>query len=468
MRVLILGDDSREHALAWKLKQESSVEKLFAGPGNSGLAQESELIDIDITDFAGVNKFSTEKEIDLIIADNPRYCRQGLVDRLKQQGFLVLGPGDRALELDNNNLQKRRFLLNQNIPAVDCGIFSSAENARKYLEEADYPLQIRPAQNFSSSSANQSGQPVSAADRQEAETVIKRFLSEPSEEQYKEESSSASSPAEILIEEIPAGERLSVFAISDGNNLMPFSSARIERAVFAGGEGAITPGMGAYSPLPAVSFQVDKLIYRDIMLPLQEGLKQRGITHQGFMAAEIVITDRGPKIVDFQLNLPPVAAATIIPRLDGSLQQIITQAAAGEIKQQRVSWSQKTAVSVVVTSGGYPLMHKKGFPIKGLDQITEEDTRIFHISTRSEEDDIVTDGGRVLVVTALAAGHFAAVDKVNSSLQKIDFQDIHYRTDIGAGAILDLSQDLLSAEEQQEQPREQEEGFFRQRGKEWE
>ena len=450
MRVLILGGEGREHAFAWKLQGENKVEKIFAAPGNAGIAEEAEIAGIDITDSEEIVRFVENKGIDLTITGGQELSDRGSLDSLKHSGCKVLGPGQEAGKLVNDNLRKRRFLLSKDIPAVDCGMFSQSENARKYLEEADYPLQIRPARSASGHQANQHDQPVSATTKTEALEVVERFIQEKPEIPDQNEKSSETDTADVLIEEIPEGERVSVFALADGNIILPFSSARIHRAVFEGGEGALTPGMGGYSPLPSVSFQTDKIIYQDIMLPLLAGLKQRDFSHKGFIAAEVIITEQGPRLVDFQLNLPSTAAVTIIPRLDDSLSKLFQQAAAGSIQNKQITWSHNTAVSIVVTSGGYPLMHEEDFIIRGLDSISGEDTRVFHISTRKEEDNILTDGGRVLAVTALAEGHFAAVDRVNRCLDELDFQDMHYRTDIGSGAVLDVSLEEIREEEMEE------------------
>ncbi len=447
MRAFILGSDSREHAFACKLKQEDKVSDIFAAPGNAGIAEETKIVDIEINDVEAVKEFIKENQIDLIYVGEENLCRQGLVDSLKDYDIQVIGPRQNAVQLNDDNLQKRRFLLNNNIPTVDCGMFAELDNARKYLEEADYPLQIRPAQASPDKTLRQ---PIATSDKKEAREVVERLLSPKTDKQSQGEgdsTSSASAGAEILIEEIPEGERVSVFALSDGDIILPLSSARIHRAVFEGGEGALTSGMGAYSPLPAVSFQTDKIIYSKIMLSLLEGLKQSGFTHQGFITAEIIITDRGPRVVDFQLNLSSTAAVTIIPRLNDSLSGLLQEAAEGSIQEKQVSWSQKTAVSIVITSGGYPLMHEEGFLIEGLEQTEQDNTKIFHISTRREDDKILTAGGRVIAVTALAEGHFSAVDRVNRCVEKINFQDMHYRTDIGSGAVLDISMEEIAEEE---------------------
>ncbi len=443
MRVLVLGAGGREHACVWKLAQEDNVEKIYASPGNAGIATEAELVELDRSDVDEAADFVREKDIDLTLAWDERYLEEGIVEEFAGRNLDVLGPELSLYRNFRNSLQARRFLLENDIPAVDCGIFSRKQNARRHLQEADYPLRIR---GEAESASGESGEVIIASGPGDARRALDRFLD------------GGDGDDSVLIEEIPEGERVTVLALSDGSMLLPFSSARIQHHIFEGGEGPLTPGMGAYSPLPYVSFQQDRMIYGDIMMPLLEGLRslagERG--YRGFLSADIVLTERGPRLLEFNPGLEGMAFQAVIPRLNSELSGLLARAAAGNIERRKLDWSQDSAVSIVISAGGYPLTHQEGREISGLEELQEEeDICLFHNATGFAGEKIVTAGGRVLAVTALASGHFTACDRAHEAVEKIDFADMHYRTDIGSGAVLDFSPEAGDEEERDQREGEE-------------
>ena len=439
MKILLPGNGVQEDVLAWKLGREEKVKKVYALAGNPGLEKRAETLDIspgeaeELADFAGTH------DVDLTLAASPGASQDGLLDLLAERDLPALGPGRRPLELEASMVQKKKFFLSNNIPAVDCGIFSRPENVEEYLREADYPLWIRRENGGSNhGKESQDGEPgggeriFSAGHRKEALDFLERLWS--GEKKGDDESRS-----KIIIEEIAEGERVTVFALCDGERAVPLSSARRQRHVFAGGEGPVTSGMGSFSPLPSVSLAEDRQIYEEVMLPLVEALKREGLIWRGFISVEIILSENGPLVLDFSPYFSSAAVPVVITRLEDDLASLTAVAAEGSLDRRSIDWSRDAAVCVILAAGGFPLFPHTGEPIKGIKRADErENVRIFHINTRRQEDKLLTAGGQVLAVTALDSGHFAAADRVYSAVGDIDFPNMHYRQDIGTGAVLNM------------------------------
>ncbi len=435
--LLLMAQNIKYHAFAWKLAREKEVAEIYAAEKSARQPGARELVRP-----AAVSPDSSAEEIGKIVRKNnielllmgSEFMKAGSSDfdlealAANCPETRVLAPTRELLKLTGSSAASTRFFQEEDIPVIDRGVFSSRESAQKFLKEADYPLQLRRESDESLSAEERlilTADNISGAGEKLDQLGLR---------------SDSSGEERIIIDEIPAGDRMAVFALSDGETLLPFSSARICRRVFSGGEGPLTPGMGGYSPLPAISLAKDQKIYRQIMMPIFEGLKKRGMNPRGFLEVELIMSEAGPRAASLKPGLSSAAAPLILPRLKEPLAQKLGQAAEGEIKGRKMNWQDRNSVNIMLTSGGYPLACEQGFEISGLEEAGgREGVHLFYHAMEEKDGRLMTAGGRVLGITALADDHFTAVDRANRAAEMIGFQDKHYRQDIGSGAVLDLS-----------------------------
>jgi len=421
MRVLIIGQGGRENALAWKLSQSPRLEKLYSAPGNTGMAEVSECVKIPAGDIEGLVRFAKEKNIDLTVVGPEAPLVEGLVDRFKNENLKVFGPDAYASQLEGSKLFSKRLMQRTGVPTATFEEFSNPEDALSYLSKVKYPLVVK-ADGLCAGKGV-----VIAQTRQEAEEAVKRMM---------QEKVFGPSGDKILIEECLEGEEASLIAVSDGETIVCFASSQDHKRIFDGDQGPNTGGMGAYSPAPVVSPQLQKEAEEKVFLPVIQALKEDGHPFVGFLYAGVMVTSEGLKVLEFNVRMGDPEAQAILPRLESDLLELFQVCLQGRLKDLKLTWRPDAAVCVVLASEGYPGSYKKGDTIRGISEAAGmPETLIFHAGTKVQDNNIVTDGGRVLNVVSLGDGIPQAVKRVYQAAGKITFRGMQFRKDIAHRAL---------------------------------
>jgi phosphoribosylamine--glycine ligase len=421
MKILIIGSGGREHALAWKIKRSPLVKKIYCAPGNGGIAQISECVDIEPTDIERLVKFAKEHRVDLTVVGPEAPLVEGIVDRFEKEGLMVFGPSQMASQLEGSKVFAKEFMHRWSVPTAPFKIFYSYENAKDFLKNAQFPLVVK-------ADGLASGKGVFVCGSfKEGEEAIRKIMNE---RIFKEAGD------KIVIEECLVGQEVSILAISDGENYLVLDSAQDHKRIFDDDLGPNTGGMGAYSPAPIMDEDLLNKIEARIIEPTIRGMRREGTPFKGVLYAGLMITAQGPMTLEFNVRLGDPETQVILPRMKNDLVEIMYAACEGRLNGVNLIWEKKPCVCVVMSSGGYPGKYENGFEIKGLESIKESvDTIVFHAGTKKEGDKIVTSGGRVLGVTSLGKDIEDAIHKVYQAVEKIKFDHCFFRRDIGAKAL---------------------------------
>ncbi len=442
MKILVIGSGGREHALVWKLTQSKSFPKIYCAPGNSGIAQDAELVDIKADDIKGLLDFAVKEKIDLTIVGPEAPLACGIVDKFMHKGLNIFGPTKELALLEASKAYAKETMQRFAIPAASFEVFESADKAIDFINQprlfsAHYPIVVK-ADGLAAGKGV-----VICKNRQEARAVIEDMM-------VRKVFSEAG--RKIVIEECLKGEEASVLVVSDGINIVSLASSQDHKRVLDRDQGPNTGGMGAYSPAPVVTPAMHKRIMDEVINPLISGLAKENKFYKGVLYAGIMVTDAGPKVLEFNVRFGDPETQAILPRLKTDLIDLCFASIEDKIGEIKLEWENKSSVCVVLASGGYPGEYKKGFEISGLDEAIKEgapDTYIFHAGTaispqstprlRSGQavhsPQFITDGGRVLNVVSLGDNIRQAIDKVYKAVGKIKFEGMHYRKDIGHRAL---------------------------------
>ena len=421
MKVLVAGSGGREHGLAWKIAQSYGVDRVFVAPGNAGTEQEPSLtnVDIEVMDFDALIEFAKENSIDLTVVGPEDPLVGGIVDAFAAVGLRCFGPDSWAAQLEGSKSFTKDFLKKYNIPTGDYEVFEDADTALAYIAERNPPFVIK-ADGLAAGKGV-----IIAEDREEAERTIRDMLSG---------CFVGGAGSRILIEEFLDGEEASFIVIADGENFISFASSQDHKAAFDGDQGPNTGGMGAYSPAPVVTPEVDDRIVERIIKPTIVGMKGEGHPYTGFLYAGLMIDNEGnPRVIEFNCRFGDPETQPIMMRLKSDLVELIQAALDSKLHERDVDFADESALCVVLASGGYPGGHEKGYQVGGLDKVV--DAKVFHAGTRFENKAIVTSGGRVLGVTALGTSISDARQKAYSAVNEISFANAQYRSDIGYRAV---------------------------------
>ncbi len=425
MKVMVVGSGGREHALVWKLYQSEKAGKIYAAPGNDGLAELAELVDIDMTDISGLANFARKQKIDLTIVGPEEPLVAGIVNEFQARNLKIFGPTREAAMLEGSKIFAKQLLNRYNIPTADFEVFTDPSEAISYLKDTDYPRVIK-AEGL----ARGQGTKI-VTSQQEAIKTVNRIM---------EDRIFGDAGERIVVENFLTGQEISIMALTDGETLLPLAASRDHKPVFDGDEGPNTGGMGAYSPVPYLSEAEEEEIYRQIMYPTLKALRAEDINYQGVLYAGLILTSSGPKVLEFNARFGDPESQAVLPRLQDDLLAVIEEIVAGRLTRKKLSWSKESAVSVVLAAGGYPLTYDEGDEISGLDKVNRYDNLlVFHAGTRKTGEKFITSGGRVLNLTILAEGFFSAVNQVYQHIEEIYFRDMHYRSDIGRSALEELN-----------------------------
>ena len=423
MRILLIGGGGREHALAWKLVQSPKVEKLYAAPGNPGMAllQKCECINLNVDDLEGVADYAEEKSIDLTVVGPEAPLVAGLADVFKRRGLPVFGPSKAAAQLDGSKAFSKELMAKYSIPTAFFKICEDIETAKAYVEEKGAPIVVK-ADGLAAGKGV-----VVAMTKAEALEAIDEMMGD---------HKFGAAGARLVLEEYMEGEEASLLAFTDGKTVVPMIAAQDHKRVFDGDEGPNTGGMGTYAPAPVMTDILRLKATELILKPVVEAMAKEGTPYQGCLYAGLMIKGDSVKVVEFNCRFGDPETQVVLPLLDGDLAEIMLACATGTLDKAEVAWHDKAAVCVVMASGGYPESYEKGKEITGLAAAEEDkDVVVFHAGTKEAEGKIVTSGGRVLGVTAVDSSIKAARDRAYAAVEKIAFEKNFYRKDIAWRAL---------------------------------
>ncbi|AQU83053.1 MULTISPECIES: phosphoribosylamine--glycine ligase [unclassified Halomonas] len=424
MKVLMIGGGGREHALAWKLAQSNDVEQVFVAPGNAGTATEPALTNIDIaaTDLAGLVAFAQREQVGLTVVGPEAPLVEGVVDRFKAAGLTIFGPTQKAAQLEGSKSFTKDFLARHKIPTADYQTFTAVEPALAYLAEVGAPIVIK-ADGLAAGKGV-----IVAMSEAEAEIAIRDML---------EANAFGDAGARVVIEEFLEGEEASFIVMVDGENVVPMATSQDHKRAYDGDTGPNTGGMGAYSPAPVVTPEVDARIMEQVILPTVRGMAEEGNAYTGFLYAGLMIDSAGnPKVIEYNCRFGDPETQPIMLRLTSDFAALCLAGANGELAGKQCEWDSRAAVGVVMAAGGYPGSYRKGDVIHGLADAEEAQCKVFHAgTTQTAQGDIATAGGRVLCVTALGESVSEAQRQAYQGVDAIRWEGVEYRRDIAFRAI---------------------------------
>ena len=420
MNVLIVGSGGREHAFTWKASQSDHVEKIFIAPGNAGTSLEpkAENVDISASDIDALVSFAEKENIDLVIVGPEDPLVNGITDAFKKVGINCFGPELLGAQLEGSKDFAKSFMEKHNIPTASYESFTDADKAKKYIQQNELPLVIK-ADGLAAGKGV-----VIAEDRQTANKTIDEFISKT---KYGDASK------KIIIEEFLTGQELSYIAMVNGTEYLALATSQDHKTIGEGDVGLNTGGMGAYSPVPFVDNELDNKIRKEVIEPTVKGLSKDGLSFRGFLYAGLMIdSSLNLKVLEYNCRFGDPETQPIMLRLKSDLIEMIQTCFSGSISHFKVEWDQKSAMGVVMSSIGYPESYETGKEIFGLDRLTErKNTKVFHSGTRLENNDVLTNGGRVLCVTALGDDLKQSNRNAYSAVQEIGWDGKYYRKDIG-------------------------------------
>ena len=424
MNVLVLGSGGREHALAWKLAQSEQVDTVFVAPGNAGTATEAGVqnVDIDPLDFPALVEFARSNQVELTVVGPEAPLVAGVVDYFSEQGLRCFGPRKGAAQLEGSKAFTKDFLARHQIPTASYQNFTDADQAIAYVNQQGTPIVIK-------ADGLAAGKGVIIAQTQdEAEATIRDMLSG---------NRFGDAGSRVVIETFLQGEEASFIVMVDGKNILPMATSQDHKARDDGDKGPNTGGMGAYSPAPVVTQQVHDRIMREVIEPTVKGMAAEGNAYTGFLYAGLMIAPDGAvNVIEFNCRFGDPEAQPVMMRLQSDLAALCQAAIDGKLDQCTVNWDPRASIGVVLASGGYPDAYAKNVPIAGLDQATETaSAKIFHAGTALKDGQVVTSGGRVLCAVALGDTVTQAQKAAYALAEKIQWDKIYYRRDIGHRAI---------------------------------
>lgn len=417
MKILVIGSGGREHAIVSKIAESRLVDKVYCAPGNGGIAELAECVDISVEDTEALKTFAVNKGIDLTVVGPEVPLSLGIVDSFEGQGMRIFGPCRRGAMLESSKALSKDFMMRNDIPTAAFKVYLAPDKAKQEIDSFGYPVVIK-------ADGLAAGKGVIIAQNKEAAfAAIDEILSD---KKFGEAGS------RIVVEEFLTGREASILAFVDGRTAVPMVSAQDYKRALDNDCGLNTGGMGAVSPAFYYDEKTARVVEKDIIQRTVDALRAEGIIYKGILYFGIMITEKGPKLLEYNARFGDPETEVVLPRLETDLIEIMNAVIDERLEEQAIKWKEEKAVCVVMASGGYPESFGKGYEIKGLDEaVKEKDVKVFHAGTKASEDKIVTAGGRVLVVSALAADHEQAREKVYKAVKSIEFEKAHYRNDIG-------------------------------------
>ncbi len=417
MKILVIGSGGREHAIVWKLAQSDLCEKVFVAPGNAGTADEpkTENIDLNAEDLESLLAFAKNKEIDLTIVGPEVPLVLGLIDLFEKNNLLCLGPNKLAAQMEGSKIFMKDVLKKGNIPTATYEVFTNPESAKKFLETCDIPIVLK-ADGLAAGKGV-----IVAFSRDEALEALNSLMVE---------QKLGTAGDNLVIEEFLKGEEASFIVLCDGKNVISLASSQDHKQRDDGDKGPNTGGMGAYSPAPLITKELNEEIMKDIIHPTLAELKRRNIDYKGFLYAGLMINEQKIKVLEYNCRFGDPETQPILMRMKSDFLSLCLKAAKQELKGVQIDWDDRFALGVVMASKGYPEKYETGFPISGLNG-ENETTKVFHCGTKIEGEKILSNGGRVLCVTGLGGNLDTAFKNAYETTSKISWDGAFYRKDIG-------------------------------------
>lgn len=423
MKILVIGNGGREHAICWKLSKSLKVEKVFCAPGNAGIASVAECIGIGIDEYEKLAEFAIENDIGLTVVGPEAPLCGGLVDVFKTKNLKVFGPDKKSAQLEGSKSFSKDFMKKYNIPTADSDVFTDKGLALAYVEKqfagGAKGLVVK-------ADGLAAGKGVIVA-LEKAEAV--RGVNECFDGAF------GSAGTKVLIEECLFGEEASILALTDGKTIVPLASSQDHKRLMDGDKGPNTGGMGAYSPAPVVTDELQKEINEKVLHNFLKGVNAEKLYYRGLIYAGVMVTENGPKVLEFNVRFGDPETQAVLMRLESDLADIMLKTSEGKLSEAELKWSDGPAVCVVMASGGYPGKYEKNYPISGLKDAEEKGAVVFHAGTSLKDGQIVNTGGRVLGVTAKGPDIKAAIANAYEAVAKISWKDVIFRKDIAYRAI---------------------------------
>lgn len=421
MKVLVVGSGGREHALVWKIAQSKRVKKIYCTPGNPGISRLAECINIKANDIQSTLEFSKKNRIDLTIVGPELPLTLGIVDLFEKEGLPVFGPSKLASEIEGSKVFSKKMMKAAGVPTADAVVFDSKEEAINYIRGKGFPIVIKAdglAQGKGVIIANDINEACSAIDSM----LVKGLFGD--------------AGRRIIVEDYLVGEEVTFLVFTDGETIVPMVSSQDHKRVYDGDRGPNTGGMGAIAPSPLIGKDGEAGIIDQIVRPVIKAMDKEGRRYRGILYAGLMICKDVPRVLEFNARLGDPEAEVVLPLLETDLVDIIESIIAGRLDQSNIRWKDGASVCVVLTSRGYPAGYTKGVEIKGLSGLDDvEGLMVFHAGTSLDNNRLVTAGGRVLCISAVGKDIKYARDRAYSGINKIDFDGMHFRRDIGAKAV---------------------------------
>jgi phosphoribosylamine--glycine ligase len=420
MKVLVIGAGGREHALVWKIKQSPLVTKVYVAPGNAGMQTMAECVNINVDAFDDLLQLAIDQKIDLTVVGPEQPLARGIVDLFQSAGLKIFGPSKEAAQLEGSKVFAKKIMAENNVPTADFKVFDNVNEAKQFIIERDPPFVIK-----ADGLAGGKGVLIASSCEEGVEVVnqmIKNRLF-------------GDSGKLVVIEEFLAGEELSILLLTDGEAIVPLASSQDHKRAFDNVEGPNTGGMGAYSPCPLITDRELNDIIERTARPVIDGLRRQGILYRGLLYVGIMLTEKGPYVLEYNVRFGDPETEAVLPRLKSDIVPIMLEIAEGKLKTKELVWDSRACLSVIMASGGYPGTYQSGYKIDGLDKVTDPEVAVFHAGTaKGPSGEISTTGGRVLAVSGLGATLKEAHDRAYQAVSKIYFQGAFYRKDIGKRA----------------------------------
>lgn len=416
MKILVIGNGGREHALVWKLQQSPLAEKIYCCPGNPGM---KDVVAVPAQPWEDLAEFAMREGIDLTMVGPEQPLCEGVVDIFRASGLCIVGPNQQAAQLEGSKSFAKDFMVKYGIPTAASEVFTNYKAAEEYIQKVGAPIVIK-------ADGLAAGKGVFVAmTLEDALDGIKQCFS----------GTFGHAGARVVIEECLFGEEASILALTDGKTIIPLASSQDHKRLGEQDSGPNTGGMGAYSPAPVVTSELWQTIQTEVLDRFVAGVQAEGFDYRGIIYAGIMVTEKGPKVLEFNVRFGDPETQAVLARLDSDLVEALLRTAKCDLKDYQMSWKNQSSVCVVMASGGYPYQIEKGYPISGIEAAEECGAIVFHAGTKKVDNTVVNNGGRVLGVTALGDTVSDAVANVYRAVEKIHWQDVYYRKDIAHRAI---------------------------------
>ncbi len=421
MKVLVIGSGGREHSLVWKIAQSPQVSKIFCAPGNPGISEIAECIDIGSEQTKLLYEFAIKEKIDLTVVGPEAPLADGIVDNFSKNNLNVFGPNKNAAILETSKAFAKHLMRKHGIPTADFREFDEYEHARKYVLSKGAPVVVK-ADGLSKGKGVFVCETMNDALRAIDSIMKDRVFGNAGDK--------------VIIEEHLTGEEVSILAFTDGRTIIPMESSQDHKTIYDGGKGPNTGGMGAYSPVPLMTEDLYHQVEKEILVPTVHSMNREERPYKGVLYVGLMITSYGPKVLEFNVRFGDPEAQVLLTRMKSDIVPIMLASISEKLDTIDLEWHSQASVCVVIASGGYPGRYKKGKQITGLDSLkNQEDIHVFHAGTKFENGKIVTSGGRVLNVVACGDDIKEAQKNVYDAVSKISFEGAHYRKDIASKAI---------------------------------